>query len=29
MIGGSYKSEEIDSLGFALYTDNVLKILDK
>ncbi|QOG12364.1 ATP phosphoribosyltransferase regulatory subunit [Arcobacter sp. FWKO B] len=28
MIGGSYKSEEIDSLGFALYTDNVLKILD-
>ncbi|MCK9162024.1 MAG: ATP phosphoribosyltransferase regulatory subunit [Arcobacteraceae bacterium] len=29
MIGGSYKSEEIDSLGFALYTDNVMKIIDK
>jgi histidyl-tRNA synthetase len=28
MIGGSYKSEDIDSLGFALYTDNILKILE-
>lgn len=26
--GGSYKSEGISSLGFALYTDNILKILE-
>jgi histidyl-tRNA synthetase len=26
--GGSYKSEGMDSLGFALYTDNLLKVLE-
>ena len=26
--GGGYKSEGIDSLGFALYTDNLLKVLE-
>ncbi len=26
--GGSYHSEGIDSLGFALYTDNLLKVLE-
>jgi histidyl-tRNA synthetase len=26
--GGSYKSDDIDSLGFALYVDNVIKILE-
>ena len=26
--GGGYKSEGIDSLGFALYTDNILKVLE-
>ena len=24
--GGGYKSNEVDSLGFALYTDNLLKL---
>lgn len=26
--GGSYKSEGLNSLGFALYTDNLLKVLE-
>jgi hypothetical protein len=26
--GGVYSSEDINSLGFALYTDNLLKILE-
>jgi len=26
--GGGYQSEGIDSLGFALYTDNILKVLE-
>jgi hypothetical protein len=26
--GGSYKSEGMNSLGFALYTDNLLKVLE-
>ena len=26
--GGSYKSDDIDSLGFALYVDNLIKILE-
>ncbi|MEA2051111.1 MAG: ATP phosphoribosyltransferase regulatory subunit [Campylobacterota bacterium] len=26
--GGGYKSEGINSLGFALYTDNILKVLE-
>ena len=26
--GGGYKSEGINSLGFALYTDNLLKVLE-
>jgi hypothetical protein len=26
--GGMYSSDDISSLGFALYTDNLLKILE-
>jgi len=26
--GGGYKSNEVDSLGFALYTDNLLKVME-
>jgi hypothetical protein len=26
--GGKYKSDGIESLGFAFYTDNLLKILE-
>ena len=27
--GGGYKSDGVDSLGFALYTDNLLKIIEE